>query len=52
MNSRLANYFSRFKSSFSWSNQEDNILNSIEKNKVIKKTRDSIAEKHLRKRIK
>ena len=47
MNSKFSTHFNRFKSSFSWNNQEDNILNSIEKNKVIKKIRDSIAEKHI-----
>ncbi len=50
MKVQYPDHFERYRSSFSWNNNEENILYYIEKNRVIKKIRDSIAEKQIEKR--
>ncbi|MBY9007534.1 MAG: hypothetical protein KGD63_12325 [Candidatus Lokiarchaeota archaeon] len=52
MNIHHSNHFNRYRCSFSWNIHENNILNIIEKNKVIKRIRDSVIEKQLEKRKK
>ena len=50
MTVKYTNHYNRFKNSFSWNNHEESILNRIEQNKVIKKFRESLAEKRIKNR--
>ena len=50
MNTKYLDHFNKFRSSFSWYSNEEDISNNIANNKVIKEIRASVAKKRIDKR--